>query len=127
MSGVGGNRVVLPLATACCIRVLLPDDGTDRRLLAALLHEKNITRADSVAVRSVGVLQAVHTGPGALPEAELARLVTVVVDSADASVLFDYICEKSNIDRPGGGMVTMERLAGATPFFLPDNVPFESE
>lgn len=115
------------LGAAYCIRVLLPDDGTDRQLLAALLHERNITRADSVAVRSVGMLQAARTRPGCLPEAELARLVSVIVDTADAEALFDYICAKSNIGRPGGGSAVMERLVGATPFSLPAGVPHEQE
>ena len=49
----------------------------------------------------------------------------MIVDRADADTLFDYICAKSHIDRPGGGMVTMERLVGATPFALPAGVPNE--
>jgi hypothetical protein len=119
------SEVASPLHASYCIRVLLPDDGTDRHLLTALWHEQNITRADSIAVRSVGVLQAARTPPGRLPEAELARLVTVIVDNTEADTLFDYICVKSNIDRPGGGMVVMERLVGATPFSLPAGVPDE--
>lgn len=119
------SATTLPLQAAYCIRALLPDDGTDRRLLTGLLREHGITRADSVAVRAVGVLQAARTRSGRLPEAELAKLVTVVVDTEEVGMLFDYICITGNIGRPGGGMVMTERLLGATPFSLPAGVPDE--
>jgi len=117
----------VPLTEACCIRALLPDDGTDLRLLKALLREHGITRADSVHVRSVGMLHAARSKRGLLPEAEMAKLLIVVVDAATADALFDYICEKGNINRPGGGLVTMQRLGGATAFTLLGGVAIGSE
>ncbi len=37
----------------------------------------------------------------------MVRMVSIVVDEAQADQVFDYIYEKANIDRPGGGVVMM--------------------
>jgi len=115
----------LPLQGCKRILVALPDDGTDHRLLEALRRDKGITRADSVHVRAVAALQEAATRRGRLPEPSLARLVTVIATEQAADDLFDYICSVAEINRPGGGMVLMDRLLGATPFLLPEGLPDE--
>ena len=67
------------------IRAILPDDGTDRRLLEGLWRDKGVTRADTVPVRAVAALLEAHTQRGRLPEPVLARLVTVIVTLAEAT------------------------------------------
>jgi hypothetical protein len=127
---MGANSVTdrdLPLEACKRIMVILPDNGTDRRLIKALHRERAITRVDTVSVRAVAALQEAKTKGGRLPEPILARLVTVVVTETAADAVFDYIYAAAAIDRPGGGMVLMERLLGATPFLLPEGVPDEAD
>jgi hypothetical protein len=105
------------------IRAILPDDGSDRRLLEGLWRDKGVTRADTVPVRAVAALLEAHTRRGRLPEPVLARLVTVIVSPAEADGVFDYIYVTARVGRPGGGTVLMDRLSGATVYKLPPGLP----
>ncbi len=64
-------------------------------------------------------------GAGKLPEPELVRLVTIVVDADEADALFERLYEQANIHRPGGGTLMMTPLMFATPFALPEGVANE--
>jgi hypothetical protein len=113
------------LQAACSIYVVVPDDGTDLELMTKLLEDKGITRADSVPTRAVSALREARTKRGKLPEPALARLVTIIVAASDADAVFDFVYEAAKIDRPGGGLINMARLLGATSFKLPETVPAE--
>jgi len=117
----------VPLEPGKRIMVFLPDDGTDRHLLQALRRDKGVTRVDTVSVRAVAVLQQAKAKRGRLPEATLARLVTMVVTESEADDVFDYVYATAQIHRPGGGMVLMDRLLAATPYLLPPDVPDEAD
>lgn len=108
------------------IRALLPDDGTDRRLMAALRAEMGVNAADSVAVRAVSMLREASARHDGLPQSELARLVTVIVAPEQADAIFEFMFITADIGRPGGGMLLMDQLLGSTPSILPDGLPEEA-
>ena len=114
-------------SAAKLIRCLVPDDGTDKRLLRKLRDHHGITRAHSSACRAVSILRAATTRRGKLPEAQLARIVTVIVDEDQADTVFDLVYEHAEVNRPGGGMVLMASITLATPFLMPEGVPDETD
>lgn len=116
----------MPGGAAKLISCILPDDGTERRLLAWLRDEKGITRANSVYCRGHSVLREAVARRGKLPEPSLVRLVTVVAEAGEADVLFDQIYAQADMHRPGGGELFMTPLTFATPFVLPEEVADEA-
>ena len=88
-------------SSAKLIACILPDDGTERQLLTWLRDEQGITRADSVYCRGHSVLRDRVTRRGKLAEPTLVRLVTIVVEAADADALFEQIYTRAGIHRPG--------------------------
>jgi hypothetical protein len=117
--GVGGGPAKL-------ISCLLPDDGTERRLLYWLRDQQGVTRANSVYCRGHSALREAKARRGKLPEPALMRLVSIVVEADQAETLFDLIYERAAIHRPGGGILTMTPLTFATPFLLPEGVANET-
>ncbi|MDH3899927.1 MAG: hypothetical protein OEU51_02630, partial [Gammaproteobacteria bacterium] len=72
------------------ISCMLPDDGSDKKLMRALRNEKHIITANSVNCLGLAVLADAKTKYGELPEPTLVRKVDVVVPAAEADSLFDY-------------------------------------
>ena len=118
---------LVPGGAAKLISCILPDDGTERRLLNWLRDEKGIARANSVYCRGHSVLREAVTRRGRLPEPSLVRLVTVVAEAGEADALFDQIYTQADMHRPGGGELFMTPLTFATPFMLPEDVADEAE
>lgn len=107
---------------------VLPDDGTDRTLIRALRKERGIEVADSIACRSVSLLQAEKASQaGRLPESNFARLVQIVVPETAADALFDYVYATARIGRATGGMVMLSQPIHATPYRLPEGLPDETD
>ncbi len=114
----------VPGQPAKLISCVLPDDGTERQLLA-WLRDEEITRAESIYCRGHSVLREAVARRGKLPEPSLVRLVRIVVDADAADRLFDRIYEQAEIHRPGGGALFMTPLLFATPFPLPEGIADE--
>jgi len=122
----GAPDAPVPGGAARLISCILPDDGTERRLLRWLRDQKGITRANSVYCRVLSGLGEATTRRGKLPEPSLARLVTIVVEAGEADALFDLVYQQGDIHRPGGGSLIMTPLVFATPFVLPQGVANET-
>ena len=115
----------LPWQEGKRIQVLLPDDGSDLRLMRALHEKPGVNAVDSVAVRGISVLREATIKTGQLPEPESARLVTVIASGVEVDALFEFIYETAQIDRPGGGWVMQAALKGCTQYALPAAMPDE--
>ncbi len=115
----------LPQKAAKLITCVLPDDGSDKTLMQALRHEKQVISTSRVACRGIAVLQCAKSKHDRLPEPTLVRKIEVVVADDKADALFDYIHEKADIGRKGGGIIFMGPLINMTTFELPEGVPDE--
>ncbi|NEX22481.1 hypothetical protein G3480_19580 [Thiorhodococcus mannitoliphagus] len=115
----------VPGRAAKLISCILPDDGTERRLLGWLRDQQGIIRANSVYCRGHSILQETSARRGKLPEPTLVRVVMIVVDADRADALCDLIYEQADIHRPGGGALMMTPLTFAMPFLLPEGVANE--
>jgi len=115
----------VPREACKLISCVLPDDGTEKKLIRALRDEKQITRANSISCMGMAVLADARTKFGELPEPILVRKVDVVVPEEKADDLYDYIYEKAHIGRPEGGAIWLGALTLVSPFVLPADVPVE--
>lgn len=105
---------------------MLPDDGTDIKIMHQLRKEKDVTRAESIACRGINNLQASKSQRGKLPEPTLYRILTIIVAEAEADDVFDFVHEKAGIGQPGRGVLVQTTILGATRYVMPDDAPEEA-
>ena len=111
---------------ACkAIYCLLPDDGTDKRMLVELRKRKGIVRSGSRTRHGIAALGAVKTKRGKLPESELVKQVYVLCSEDQADEIFEFLFWSANVDKPGRGIVWQQAVTGCTPYELPADVPDE--
>lgn len=102
----------------CC---MLPH-GTGRSLLERLYHQLGVTRADLHSARGFFI--------GADPRGFFSRVerdvLQVIVDGEEADGVFEWLYREGHVGDQPGRFMYMARLARATGYGMPQNVPVEA-
>ena len=111
---------------ACkAIHFVVPDDGTDKRVLAELRKQQGIIRVGRVTSRGIGALAEAKAKRGKLPESSLIKRAYVICSEDQADEIFELIYQSAQLDKPGRGLMWQQALTACTPYELPADIPDE--
>ena len=113
--------------TCKAIYCVVPDDGTDKKLLSELRKKQGIIRAGSAPRRGIGVLAEVKVKRGKLPQSELVKQLSVICSEDQADEVFDFMFWFAHIDKPGRGVMWQQAVTGCVPYELPADIPDEDD
>ena len=117
----------LDFPTGKAIFCIVPDDGTDKRVLEELRQRFGVVRGSTLTCRGIGALSARKTRRGKLPQPELVKQLCVVCTDDQADEIFDFLFWTAHFDKPGRGMMWQQTAVGCTPYELPAGIPDEKE
>lgn len=116
----------MPEFPACkVIYCVLPDDGTDKRVLVELRKKYGIVSAGSATRRGIGGLAKVKTKRGKLPQPRLVKQLYVICPVDQEEEIFDFIFWFANMDKPGRGVIWQQVVTGSSSYELPPDIPDE--
>ncbi len=111
------------LAHSKMITAILPK-GIALNLIDKLKSEKGLTAANFSYARGMGKLTpAKYRGIGEQTEKEI---LSVVVEAERGDEIFEYLFHESDINRPHGGIIYMQKLMMSTDYQLPEMVEEEA-
>ncbi|MGR9092905.1 MAG: hypothetical protein ACU85U_20225 [Gammaproteobacteria bacterium] len=92
--------------------------GLAPSVLESVKDRFELTAANINSARGIGKITPLkYRGLGDQAEMEI---LTVLVDAGRAEEVFGFICFDADINRPHGGLMTMQALLGASELVFPD-------